>query len=347
MNKEVKNTNAIDVILAVVGSIVLVGLYLVLRFGFGLDPTAIELDAGDKLLINILAISFIILFMALVENLTRWTRLSIIWLGERSYRKKNIDGFPIDEGFIGYQYVDCKDVIKETCNIINNTNDMDGFEDTVWFVNMENRQKAYNYFLRGERKKLSKKFKKANKKRLEDEMELYTNELSRNRDDLGITNTMLVAINQYNNKKVIELDTYLYEKYDIKSKEFDAQDLLDGAEHGYQSWFDRVRNSRVYIWTTLLMIPMTIGVIGIVVGPRYEWAFDDILSKSEVILLNMLSIYLATRIPSVIIKTYGKLFPNSILKPIQDAAFVFKKYTNRKSKTIPILTLGTIIIPED
>jgi len=332
MNNEVKNISTIQYILASVGTLIIVGLYIVLRYGLMLNADAIDLRPEDKVLIYVIAGIFALIYITLIENITRWTKLGVIAFGTRSYNKKNVEGYPINESFSGYKYVNANQIINDGIDSINMSNDMDTFEDVVWYANQEMRQKAYNRLLRKQRKILNKKYRKAFKRHQIETSNELLELLDKNRADIGITNDLLECINKLDRDKVIEIDTYLYELYDITAKEFDAQVLLDDEGTGAESWIDRIRMSKLYYIITVWVLPVILGVSAIIVGFMYEWKFDDILSSSEVILLNAIIIYLVTKIPTVAFKAYTIAFKNNQLTPKLNAAHVFRLYKNRKLK---------------
>jgi hypothetical protein len=332
MNKNFKLISVVDIILASIGTVFLIGFFIILRYGLGLDIAPANITEEDKIIIYVVSIIFVFLYSLLIENILRWSKILIVKLGEKLYNKKHIDGFPVNETFIGYKYTESKKTIKDGIDKVNHSNDMEYFEDTVWYANMEFRQKAYNKLLRQLRKKLNKKYRKAKKKRLQEEIERLQEELNANRDHLQLTNDLLNSINNYNRDDIIKYDTILYELYDINPKEFDAQVLLDD-ENGSLSWIDKVRNSKTYDIITTWVLPLMIGVSLVIFGLMYNWSFSEILNDSEQVILTLLIVYLVTKIPTTMFKAFDR-FPRNILNPVQDGAYIFKKYMNRKTKIV-------------
>jgi len=336
-NRPVKRISTMDWILAISGIFILIGAYFVLRFGFGLDVTKIELSDADRVMMYILSIAFIFTYSVLIENIQRWTKLGIIKFGEKSYNRKHKDGFPVNESFVGFKYVNSKEIIAKTALDIMTNNDMDEFEKVVWFANMENRQIKYNRLIRDNRKKLSRKYRKAKQKHNDELIKKTEVALQVNRDHLQWTNDFFESINKYNRIETIDWDTKLYEIYDIKSKEYDAQELLDDEQFSNDHWIDKVRNSRAWNVISSWILPIIIGVSFIILGFMYNWKFDELLSASEKIILNLLIIYLVSKIPGRIIVCFTTTFPGNQLRPALNSAYIFQKYiqhTNKKDKDI-------------
>ena len=333
IDKEVRSTNLLDFILAILGTLFLVGGYIVLRFGFGLDPIKAELTSEKKTIIYIVSVSFSILFILLIENIQRWTKLLITHNGNKLYNKKYKDGFPINEDNAGYKLVEANVVINETSDYIERYNDMERFEEVVYYINMESRQKAYNRLLRGFHKKLNKRYKKAKKRRLKDELEGIITELNLNRHMIGTTTKMLVSINEKDKNNVEQYDRVLYEDLDIEPIELEPQILLDNEFNGYESTLDRIRSSRTYYTITTWILPIVLGVSFIVIGFMYEWDFQDFLSKSDKVILNLLVIYLVTKVPTTIYKAITN-YRSQTLRPKLQASYVFKKYKIERDKVM-------------
>lgn len=332
MDKEVKSTNLLDFILAFTGTLFFVAGYFTLRYGFGI--TMVFNEGEDKInpvLIYVVSALFAILYAILIDNVERWVKLLITHNGNRLYNKKYKDGFPVDLNNSGYKYIEANIIINETSDLIERYNDIDRFEEIVWYHNMESRQKSYSRVLRAFRKKLNKKYSKAKKRRLEEQLGVILDELRINRLHIGLCSELLENVTVKDREEVIRLDELLYEHYDIEPMELDPQILLDNEYNGTENFIDKIRNSKTWHILTTWIFPIMLGVGFIIVGFLYSWVHDKNYLEDYRIVLNLLVFYLATKVPTTIYKAIVN-YDTQTLRPKLQASFIFKKYKVERNK---------------
>lgn len=321
MSSEIKTTSLVDILIASVSTIFFIGALFLVRYILGMEVDINELWEQEKDIIYPIAGVFILAYIIMIENITRWTKILLRKLGQRTYNRKHVDGFPINEQDVGYKLIDADATISKTSREIQENNDLDLWMESVWYANMELRHKDYIQAIRKSRKKCKKIKDKTARTKIFDDIKL----------DMGVASDMLKGVTTYDKELVETSDTKLDEKYDISPLEYNELELLENEyDSGLDNKLDKIRNNIIYVVFVNYLIPIVFAVVGIVLIRKYTISEKGGLDGDDLFLFNMAIGYLAIRIPTVIINAVRDFKRN--MRNKLEIAFAFKRYNNRKAK---------------
>lgn len=324
-----KNVDWMDVIIGLFYTFAFIGALLVIRLAFGIDVT--KLIPSDVAIVEATVLGGLVVLMGslYLKMIYHWMEKLIKWGGDRSFEKRSVHGLPVNTNSMGFKYAFNTAEIADTSRMIEDEGLHEQFEDTVWFINMENRQKAYKYKLLKKQKKFTKQVKRYKKKKNTTKLDIAMTKLSDVKDNLKLTNQMNVSIKKWEGEKVKVIDDELVNVVDINVRDLEPNELMDIDNKNPNGFIEKWRHNKFVLYMDKNVLPLLFPVAFIAMTIYYAVVWKDTWTEYErYAFITLMSIF-GYMLPLRVFSFFKKYFPIQELNPVLNAGYVFSKFRAR------------------
>jgi hypothetical protein len=329
MNNNNRTVDWFDVIIGLLYTTGFVGALLIMRLAFGIDIEKLAPSETSKIEAAILGGLVLLMGSLYLKMIYHWMEKAIKWTGDRGVEKASVHGLPVNANNMGFKFSFYTKEIADSTRMIEEEGLYEQFEETVWFVNMENRFKMYKYNLIKKQKKLTKKIRKYKRKKLDSLMKATMDRLDIVKDNLKLTQNMKVAITKWDYDTTKKLDDILIELIDINVNDIEAYDLMNVQNKNPHGFWERFRNNKVILYFDKNILPLIFPVVFIAATIFYAVVWKDQWTQYEQDAFMILMSILGYMLPLRIFQYVRSYFPKEELRPVLVAGEIFSKFRAR------------------
>ncbi len=330
MKQEIKTNSLSSILIAGLNTILFLGLVVGTVLILDLEWAVKDTWENNRELLYQFGFILIIGHLLLIESISRWTNITLRWLGSKLWKKKYIDGYPINEEDPGFKAVEADIIISKTSSSIQENNELSQWENHVWLQNMVLRYDGYNSKIKKKYRKLKRKYNRLKRLprflKLNKFIDRVNDAMSDNRKMLEINGQFINAINSKNTDDIINLNNTLDEELNINVVEYDHQILLDNEPSDMTELLEKIRNSKVYqMFINMLNIAVGIWILSVIL----KYTFDSgKVDSTDIAVIVFLGSYFATKVPFTVINALGTF--NSRCKNKVKRSYIFRRYNDNK-----------------
>jgi hypothetical protein len=266
------------------------------------------------------------------------TKLIIISIGSRSYSAGSATTTP------GYKYIEAQEEISLAKSIIDRHGLILELEETVDYINLERKIDSYENMIDREIEKLTRESQKKRNARDAEKVKEYRSKISEVKHRKSIIAKFRTSITKFDRMACIDYDEKLSEiygepKYDIVY----SKDIYHMKAQN-RNTIEKIMNSSIFFFLRERVQPVISPLIFAGVLTYYIVSFNA--SANNIALLLTVGVTTLMAMGNAILREIKVRFSRINVSPVEDNAYVFKKFRAKHGTLIKVLDEGTLSIDE-